>query len=44
MRMYRFYQYPRGTNQGGILKVENCPTITKSDWKNNCFLVEYVFV
>lgn len=37
---YKFYQYPRGANKGGILKTEICPTISTSSWENNCFLVE----
>jgi hypothetical protein len=28
MKMYRFYQYPRGTNVGGILKVTICMRTT----------------
>lgn len=37
---YKFYQYPRGANKGGILKTEICPTISASSWENNCFLIE----
>lgn len=37
---YKFYQYPRGANKGGILKTEICPTISTSSWENNCFLIE----
>lgn len=42
-REYKFYQYPRGVNPGGILKVEHCPTISTSSWENNCFLIEYEY-
>lgn len=37
---YKFFQYPRGVNKGGILNTEICPTISTSSWENNCFLVE----
>lgn len=38
--MYKFLQYPRGMNKGGVLDVEICPTISCSSWENNCFLIE----
>lgn len=41
---YKFYQYPRGANKGGILKTEICPTISTSSWENNCFLIEIMEV
>lgn len=37
---YKFLQYPRGANKGGVLDVEICPTISCSSWENNCFLIE----
>jgi hypothetical protein len=37
---YRFYQYPRGDNRGGVLDVDICPTISCSSWQHNCFLIE----
>ena len=37
---YKFFQYPRGVNKGGILNTEICPTISTSSWENNCFLIE----
>lgn len=37
---YKFYQYPRGVNKGGVLNVEICPTISCSSWENNCFLIQ----
>jgi hypothetical protein len=37
---YRFLQYPRGVNGGGMLDVTECPTISTSSWQNNCFLIE----
>lgn len=37
---YKFYQYPRGVNKGGVLNTEICPTISCSSWENNCFLIE----
>lgn len=37
---YKFYQYPRGVNKGGVLDVDICPTISCSSWENNCFLIE----
>lgn len=37
---YKFLQYPRGANRGGVLDVEICPTISCSSWENNCFLIE----
>lgn len=37
---YKFLQYPRGVNRGGVLDVEICPTISCSSWENNCFLIE----
>ena len=40
VREFKFYQYPRGVNQGGILQVRVCPTISCSSWQNNCFLIE----
>lgn len=39
-REFKFYQYPRGVNPGGVLKVQCCPTISTSSWENNCFLIE----
>ena len=39
-REYKFFQYPRGDNGGGVLDVEVCPTISTSSWQNNCFLIE----
>lgn len=41
MKRYKFYQYPRGQNNGGVLDVEICPTISCSSWQYNCFLIEY---
>lgn len=37
---YKFFQYPRGVNKGGVLNTEICPTISTSSWENNCFLIE----
>lgn len=37
---YKFFQYPRGVNKGGVLNTEICPTISCSSWENNCFLIE----
>ena len=37
---YKFYQYPRGVNKGGVLATEICPTISCSSWENNCLLIE----
>lgn len=37
---YKFFQYPRGANKGGILNTEICPTISTSSWENNCLLIE----
>ena len=37
---YKFYQYPRGVNKGGVLDTDICPTISCSSWENNCFLIE----
>lgn len=37
---YKMYQYPRGTNEGGFLDTDICPTISSSSWQNNCFLIE----
>lgn len=37
---YRFLQYPRGLNKGGVLDTDVCPTISCSSWQNNCFLIE----
>lgn len=39
-KTYKFYQYPRGVNRGGVLDVTWCPTISISSWENNCFLIE----
>ena len=39
-REFKFYQYPRGMNPGGVLKVQCCPTISTSSWEHNCFLIE----
>ena len=36
---YRFYQYPRGVNRGGVLQSKICPTISCSSWQHNCLLV-----
>lgn len=38
--MYDIYQRPRGYNKGGRLRTDVCPTITESDWQQNCFLIE----
>lgn len=38
--LYKFFQYPRGVNKGGVLNTEICPTISTSSWENNCFLIE----
>lgn len=38
--MYKFYQYPRGDNKGGVLDVDVCPTISCNSWQHNCFLIE----
>lgn len=40
MKTYKMYQYPRGTNRGGVLNVDICPTISCSSWQNNCLLIE----
>ena len=40
MKEYRMYQYPRGDNEGGVLKTDTCPTISSSSWQTNCFLIE----
>lgn len=40
-KQYRFYQYPRGVNKGGVLKTEICPTISTSSWEHNCLLIEF---
>lgn len=37
---YKMYQYPRGVNNGGLLNIDYCPTISCSSWENNCLLVE----
>lgn len=37
---YKFYQYPRGVNKGGVLNTQVCPTISCSSWENNCLLLE----
>ena len=37
------YQYPRGVNQGGVLNVDICPTISCSSWQNNCLLIEVIY-
>lgn len=34
------FQYPRGANEGGVLDIDICPTISCSSWQNNCFLIE----
>lgn len=39
-KMYDIYQRPRGYNKGGRLRTDVCPTITESDWQQNCFLIE----
>lgn len=39
-KQYRFYQYPRGVNKGGVLNTEICPTISTSSWEHNCLLIE----
>ena len=39
-REFKFFQYPRGLNPGGVLNVDCCPTISTSSWEHNCFLVE----
>lgn len=36
----KLYQYPRGFDKGGLLQGDICPTISKSSWENNCFLIE----
>ena len=33
------YQYPRGSNRGGFLDTDICPTISCSSFQHNCFLV-----
>lgn len=43
-REYKFFQYPRGANPGGALKVDCCPTISTSSWTHNCFLIEYIYI
>lgn len=43
MRDHKFWQYPRGDNMGGVLDVQNCPTISSSSWEQNCFLIEYEY-
>lgn len=40
IKMYDIYQRPRGYNKGGRLRTDVCPTITESDWQQNCFLIE----
>lgn len=40
-KQYKFYQYPRGVNKGGVLKTEICPTISTSSWEHNCLLIEF---
>ena len=35
------YQYPRGNNNGGILKTDTLPTISSSSFQNNVFLITY---
>ena len=40
MKMYKIFQYPRGKNDGGILNANICPTISRSSWQTNCFLIE----
>ena len=39
-KIYKFYQYPRGVNKGGILNTDISPTITHSNWECNCFFIE----
>lgn len=39
-KLYKFYQYPRGVNKGGVLNTEICPTISTSSWEHNCLLIE----
>ena len=43
LRGYWMYQYPRGVNQGGVLNVDICPTISCSSWQNNCLLIEVIY-
>lgn len=40
MKKYDIYQKPRGDNKGGRLQTDTCPTITESDWQQNCFLIQ----
>lgn len=37
---YRFWQYPRGDNKGGVLDTDICPTISCNSWEHNCLLIE----
>ena len=37
---YKFYQYPRGKNNGGVIDKDICPAISCSSWENNCLLIE----
>ena len=37
---YKFWQYPRGENKGGVLNVDVCPTISCSSFQHNCLLIE----
>lgn len=37
---YKFWQYPRGANKGGVLNTDICPTISCSSWESNCLLIE----
>lgn len=39
-RTYRFIQYPRGDNKGGVLDTDICPTITVCSWQHNVLLME----
>lgn len=40
MIRYNFYQYPRGKNNGGLIGIDLCPTITSCSWQYNFFLIK----